>query len=49
MDTARAEDAVFVTGEKRLQRRGARLGLRVWSWDVFRQHILAQTPTIAPS
>jgi hypothetical protein len=41
LDTARAEDAVFVTRDRRLHRRGAHLGLRVWSWEDFRHHLLA--------
>jgi hypothetical protein len=37
---SRAENAVFVTLDRRLLRRGPHLGLRVWSWDAFRHHML---------
>jgi hypothetical protein len=39
MDTARAHDAVFVTNETRLKKKDGAVGLRVWSWPMFRAYV----------
>jgi hypothetical protein len=48
MDTARAEGAVFVTNERRLLNRGTQLGLDVWPWARFRDHIDQLLPEVTP-